>query len=68
MRPRTDVGDLALLSDCQTAAIVSRDGSVCWWPGQRFDGPSAFSALLDPDAGHFDHPGVLRSPDHARVP
>jgi GH15 family glucan-1,4-alpha-glucosidase len=47
------VGDLALLSDSQTAAMVSRDGSVCWWPGQRFDGPSAFSQLLDPDAGHF---------------
>jgi GH15 family glucan-1,4-alpha-glucosidase len=47
------VGDLALLSDCQTAAMVSSAGSVCWWPGQRFDGPSAFSQLLDPDAGHF---------------
>jgi GH15 family glucan-1,4-alpha-glucosidase len=48
-----DVGDLAFLSDCQTAAIVTRGGSVAWWPGERFDGPSAFSALLDPDAGHF---------------
>jgi GH15 family glucan-1,4-alpha-glucosidase len=48
-----DVGDLAFLSDCQTAAIVTRGGSVAWWPGGRFDGPSAFSSLLDPDAGHF---------------
>jgi GH15 family glucan-1,4-alpha-glucosidase len=49
----TDVGDLALLSDCQTAALVTRDGSVDWWPGPRFDGPSVFARLLDPDAGHF---------------
>jgi GH15 family glucan-1,4-alpha-glucosidase len=48
-----DVGDLAFLSDCQTSALVSSAGSVVWWPGQRFDGPSAFSQLLDPDAGHF---------------
>ena len=47
------VGDLALLSDCQTAAMVTRGGDVCWWPGPRFDGPSAFSRLLDPEAGHF---------------
>ena len=47
------VGDLALLSDCRTAALVTLDGSVEWWPGSRFDGPSVFSALLDPDAGHF---------------
>jgi GH15 family glucan-1,4-alpha-glucosidase len=26
---------------------------VEWWPGRRFDGPSAFSRLLDPEAGHF---------------
>jgi GH15 family glucan-1,4-alpha-glucosidase len=47
------VGDLALLSDCGTAALVTLDGAVEWWPGARFDGPSVFSRLLDPDAGHF---------------
>jgi GH15 family glucan-1,4-alpha-glucosidase len=50
---RGGVGDLAFLSDCQTAAMVTSAGAVCWWPGTRFDGPSAFSRLLDPDAGHF---------------
>jgi GH15 family glucan-1,4-alpha-glucosidase len=47
------VGDYALLSDCQSSALVSADGSVDWWPGPRFDGPSVFTRLLDPDAGHF---------------
>jgi GH15 family glucan-1,4-alpha-glucosidase len=47
------VGDLALLSDCRTAALVTLDGAVEWWPAGRFDGPSVFSRLLDPDAGHF---------------
>jgi GH15 family glucan-1,4-alpha-glucosidase len=47
------VGDLALLSDCRTAALVTLDGAVVWWPGSRFDGPSVFSRLLDADAGHF---------------
>jgi alpha,alpha-trehalase len=48
-----DIADLALLSDCATAALVGADGSVEWWPGPRFDGPSVFSRVLDPDAGHF---------------
>jgi len=29
---------------------VRRSG---WWPAPRFDSPSAFSALLDDDAGHW---------------
>ncbi len=52
MPPR--IGDLALLSDCSTAALVERGGAVVWWPGRRFDGPSVFSRLLDEDAGHFE--------------
>ena len=53
------VGDLALLSDCRTAALVTRDGSVDWWPGSRFDGPSVFSGVLDSDAGHWSiHPAL----------
>jgi hypothetical protein len=45
--------DHALLSDCQSAALVTRGGAIDWWPAPRFDGPSAFSALLDDDAGHW---------------
>jgi alpha,alpha-trehalase len=49
----TEIGELALLSDCSTAALVAPDGSVDWWPGPRFDGPSVFGRVLDPRAGHF---------------
>jgi GH15 family glucan-1,4-alpha-glucosidase len=47
------IEDHALLSDCRSAALVDRRGCVAWWPAPRFDSPSAFSALLDPDAGHW---------------
>ncbi len=31
------VSDVGLLSDCQSAALASRDGTIVWWPSPRFD-------------------------------
>ena len=47
------IGDYALLSDCRSAALVSRAGSVDWLCCPRFDAPAVFARLLDPAGGHF---------------
>ena len=47
----TSVGDYALLSDCHSAAIVGRSGSIDWYCPQRFDAPAIFARLLDPAGG-----------------
>jgi len=36
------IGDYALLSDCRSSALVSRDGSVDWLCCPRFDAPAIF--------------------------
>src|SRR5215813_8913403 len=47
------IGDYALVSNCRSAALVSRSGSVDWLCLPRFDAPAVFARILDPDGGHF---------------
>jgi GH15 family glucan-1,4-alpha-glucosidase len=75
------IGDYAIIGDCRSAALVSRWGSIDWlcWP--RFDNPSLFAALLDPERGgrfavhpagrftaqrrYVEHSNVLETTFHA---
>ncbi|MGJ9412935.1 glycoside hydrolase family 15 protein [Aeromicrobium sp. CF4.19] len=45
------IADHGLIGDLRTAAVVGTDGTIDWYCPGRFDSPSVFATLLDPDIG-----------------
>ena len=49
----TPIADYGLLADCNSAALLTRDGSVDWLCLPRYDSAAIMARILDPDAGHW---------------
>jgi alpha,alpha-trehalase len=57
------IAEYALLSDCETTALIAPNGNVEWLCLPRMDSPSVFASILDRDAGSF-----RLGPTHVNVP
>ncbi|MDQ6817498.1 MAG: glycoside hydrolase family 15 protein, partial [Actinomycetota bacterium] len=55
------IGDYALIGDCHSAALISREASIEWCCLPRFDSGSAFATILDRGRGGFCRIGPAHS-------
>jgi GH15 family glucan-1,4-alpha-glucosidase len=49
----TPIADYGLLADCNSAALLSRDGSIDWLCLPRYDSDAIFARILGDTAGHW---------------
>src|SRR3712207_270354 len=49
----TPIGEYGLMADCNSAALVDREGSIDWLCLPRYDSDAVFARILDPGAGHW---------------
>jgi len=58
------IEDYAIIGNCESAALVGRDGSIDWLALPRFDSAACFAALLgDPENGRWQ----IIPKDHSRI-
>lgn len=61
-----DIKDYGFLSDCRSAALVGKDGSIDWMCWPSFDSRAIFSRLIDTGGGFWEVEveGFLSSKQH----